>query len=330
MIRATLLSLLVSFPLFAVDFTVTPSSGPTAGGTEVTIKGEFGAWPYTVLFDGAAAKSTTLVDSHTIVAVTPTHFPGTTRVVVFEYDFGIDTGKSFTFVGGPPPEYERILVPLLTPPVQGAFGSEFHTELRAHNASNSDVWVTGIARICIISPCPLPSTVIGPGADLGDFELSGTPGRFLYVPVAQAPYLSFNLRVRDVTRQALNFGTEIPVVHERELSGDAITLLGVPTDPRYRNTLRIYGSQQTFLNVRFTDGVESFDRGITLQAGRHSFEPAYAMIGDFPVFASGAQTITVKIEAPPTLGPLPPVPVWAFISVTNNETQVITTITPQR
>jgi hypothetical protein len=237
--------------------------------------------------------------------------------------------SSSLFAADPFPN-ERILVPLLTPPVHGAFGSEFHTRLGIYNHFENPIDVVGIAPPCILSACPTPRTTIEPDSELGDIELSGAPGRFIYVLASQAKHLSFHLRVHDVTRAALNLGTEIPVVRERELTTGTISLVAVPAGSRFRNTLRIYATASTFLWVSFTDGVEKFQRTVTLAPGRDGFEPAFAMVSDFPTFASGAQLVTVTIEPPPTANPLPQPPYWAFISVTNNETQAITTITPQR
>lgn len=326
--------LTLSTALHAAGFTVTPASGPAAGGTEVTIKGDFGDWPYSVIFDGTPAVSTTKIDAHTLVAVTPAHLPGLTRVLVFEYDLFLDTGATFTFTGEVPQSFERILVPLLTPPVKGAFGSEFHTELTAYNGSGQAVPVYGIRPFCVVGICEqrhhsFPS-VVNPGRGLESYEPSGAPGRFLYVPAGQARHLALNLRVHDVTRSSLNFGTEIPVVRAQEVTNDRITLPGVPTDPRFRNTLRIYGTNVAFLSVSFTDGQETFHRSVVLADSRDLFEPEYLSISDFPVFASGAATMRVTVEGPPPVLPVFSGPFWAFISVTNNDTQIITTITPQR
>ena len=67
---------------------------------------------------------------------------------------------------------------------------------------------------------------------------------------------------------------------------------------------------------------------VQLQPGKNIFEPAYAQFTDFPVPVDprSTSTIQVTIEQPQDIiaGP----PMWAFITVTNNETQQITTITP--
>ena len=49
--KRLLLLLALALPLFAqTQYTITPNRGPVTGGTEVTIKGEFGQWPYGVIF----------------------------------------------------------------------------------------------------------------------------------------------------------------------------------------------------------------------------------------------------------------------------------------
>src|ERR1043165_1205738 len=87
------------------QYTITPARGPVAGGTEVTIHGEFGFGIYGVIFGGVSVAATK-VDEHTLVATTPPHLPGTVKVAVFEYDIGIDTGQDFTFEGAAEPAFE--------------------------------------------------------------------------------------------------------------------------------------------------------------------------------------------------------------------------------
>ena len=98
-----------------------------------------------------------------------------------------------------------------------------------------------------------------------------------------------NLRVRDVTREGLNFGTEIPVVRAREFRSSRVTLIGVPADSRFRNTLRVYATGLTDLIVTFSNGTLRVERYVTMQHSRDPFDPAYATIGDFPVFAGQAE-----------------------------------------
>jgi len=223
---------------------------------------------------------------------------------------------------------ERILLPIFTRPVFGAFGSEFHTDLRIRNDANHSVLLQGLDGGCtVLCPVPPPAFELGAGQEARpeDFVLDGTPGRFISVAAEDVPALSMNLRVHDVSRSALNFGTEMPIVREDDFFINRIVLLGVPTDPRFRNTLRIYTAFPTSLIVRVGDGpaVE-----VHVTGGGTDFEPAYAAFTNFPV---NAGTVRVTVEVDPSIVTLLPieVPMWAFMTVTNNETQAITTITPQ-
>ena len=138
-----------------------------------------------------------------------------------------------------------------------------------------------------------------------------------------------NLRVTDVTRQATSHGVEIPVVHRNDFTEDRLALLDVPIDPRFRNTLRIYSLQRGEVLVNLQIGEEG--RQIWLQPGANWFEPAYASFTDFPLphqLPAGESTIRVLVMAPRNGPDLPGTLIWAFITVTNNETQQITTITP--
>lgn len=236
---------------------------------------------------------------------------------------------AFSAFSDEPLPRERYLLPVFVPPIPGAYGSEFRTELRGLNTSadpNAIIEVWGIEIVCRYTP-PIcnwlgePMVFLQPapaGADLIDYGLfqTGTPGRFIEVPEEQADDLSMTLRVYDTSRSAENFGTEIPIVRAGEFRSRAFALAGVPLDPRFRNTLRLYANAATTVQVKI--GSETHE--IALRAGEHVFDPAYAQFTRFP---AGTGTTNV-IVTPAENGPA----VWGFVSVTNNDTQHITTITP--
>ena len=323
------LTLLIALAVSADEpqYTISPSSGPAAGGTTVTIRGQFGTWPYFVVFDGVDAQSTTRIDENTLQAVTPAHQPGIARVLIFEYDIYIDPGLTFEFTGEA--SREQYLLPVFIEPVQGAYGSEFRTELQGLNTSadpNKEIAIWGLETPCRTTP-PVCNWLVEPmvflppvpvGGGLSDFYLyrTGSPGRFIEVPHDQKDDLSLTLRVYDTSRSAENFGTEIPIVRRSEFRRNAFALSGVPLDPRFRNTLRLYATGATTVQVKIGTAVHE----LPLPAGQHVFDPAYAQWTAFP---TGTGTTNVIIT-PEANGPA----VWGFISVTNNETQHITTITP--
>lgn len=77
------------FTFVASKLTVTsvlPTSGPTAGGTTVTIQGTGFVVGAVVLFDGVAANTVTVISEKVLTAVTPAHALGLARVVVMTPD----------------------------------------------------------------------------------------------------------------------------------------------------------------------------------------------------------------------------------------------------
>lgn len=308
---------------------VSPAVSPVAGNVQVTIKGTGFTADARVTFGGLLALNRTVLDEGTIVARTPPHLPGKTYVGVQQQNGAV--AFDFTFTGDPSTAFERFLVPVFVPPVKGRFGSEFRTELRLWNGSEVDrLQIFGLQYPCLIL-CPQPNLrdvpiELEPGARASgeEFEPLGNPGLFIYT--RKGGILGSFLRVYDVSRQAANYGAEIRLVHEREFKNASPLLFpGVPIDPRFRITLRIYSPGQSGALVSI-NGDEP--RPIEL-FGPTLFQPAYAVFTDFPV---GSGVIDVSVWPPMTpVGPSPPIyppPIWAFITITNNDTQQITTMHP--
>jgi hypothetical protein len=242
--------------------------------------------------------------------------------------------NGYNYVGDAASGFDAILFPIFLPPVQGAFGSEFHTTARvASRGEQIDLY--GVDRACLIADSPRTPSVpfkIGLNEDQLITACSRSVGRMFYVAEGRGTDLVANLRVTDVSRQNASHGVEIPVVRDDDFTVEKIVLLGVPIDARFRNTLRVYGmpGQGTGYARVVINGVT---HPIALNWSGDMFEPMVATFTDFPrpdQLPAGQKTITVTIELPPS-GPVAlvgPTPIWAFVSVTNNETQEITTITP--
>lgn len=350
----SLAALLLATSLHAdpVITSVTPNQGPVAGGTTVIIRGSgFSTQCITcsppfatpdVWFLETPAASVTFIDDKTLEAVTPPHLPMTVPVRVQQYD-GSQPARlenAFTFTGEPESGFDPILFPIFTPPVHGAFGSEFHTRARIWNealfaGNGTSVPLYGVDTFCyLIDPPPDPHVpfYLQPSGLEHQMlpDCSTTTGRVFWVPKGMDT-LAANLRVTDVTRQATSHGVEIPVVHRDDFREQRISLLGVPIDARFRNTLRIYSLARGEVMVNVQAGNELHQ--LFLQQGENVFEPAYAQFSDFPLpseLPRGESTIRVTVDVPRGPGgvTIPGTPIWAFITVTNNDTQEITTITP--
>lgn len=345
LIACAMLSLPVAAAVTPVVSSVTPASGPAAGGTDVVIHGSgfttscppnvdfcSSAEPV-VWFGGITAAASHFVDASTINATTPLHLPGNTGVSVCEFEGCTTLSNGFNFTGDISDAFERMLIPVLLPPIPGLFGSSFVTTLKLFNGSaTANVQVYGLS-----TPCP--GILCGPvnlyevpfvvyrksSSDEAYVTYDGNPGRIVYYPKAQAGDLAAGLRVWDTSRTSITIGTEVPLIREHAFHSDTIALLGAPVDYRFRNKLRIYSASPDQTQVKVTLGTASFV--ITLRAGSSIFEPAYADFDGFPsTQGDGPPSVGLRVLVEPLV---PGTRIWAFISATNNESQQITTITPQ-
>jgi hypothetical protein len=331
---------------------VTPNSGPPEGGTTVVIRGTgfsnnciICSPPFanpSVYFDGNRATNVEYIDSTTLEAVTPAHLPGPVSVHVSQLD-GSDP-DSFTFADGFTYEgqvldaYDPVLFPIFLPPVFGQSGSEFRTTAEFWNKSDHPVTFFGFDTSCTLIDPPLypemPFTLQARQQQALYLwpECSQFTGHLFYVPKGDHS-LAASLRVWEVSRQSENHGVEIPVVQRQDFDEQAIALVGVPTDPKFRVMLRIYGLNQGSQVVNVSFGGRQVR--VPMYWSNSDFVPSYTDFSDFTPEAGNApfpEKLNVLVEVPrgPDGAVIPGTPIWAFITVTNNETQQITTITPQQ
>lgn len=233
-------------------------------------------------------------------------------------------------------ETERVLLPIFSLPVFGAHGSQFHTELYIGNPGTTPVTIHNLDEICkgACPGIPLPEgpVELAPGAQLtpNDILPTGNPGRFLVLEGEDVDPISMNLRVRNISENAVDYGAEIPVVRESEFRINEIVFYGVPSDPNFRNMLRIYSHApvDTLVYVEHEFVQDPLPVRVRLTGVTDVLDPAY---GVFTAFPKQVGAVTVRIVADPDFVSLLPIeiPLWAFISVTNNTTNAISTITPQ-
>ena len=346
----------ISFPVREADveFEILPSSGPAAGGYEVTILGQFGECTVTppcpvpeVLFDGVPSPSVRDIPGG-VVATVPPHAEGTADVELRTRDgMPLETISSGFFYFAPASEpHPAAFKPFLLPVFfegPGARESDWTTDAWVFNRGEAPVAPLNAATILLCpadaDPCqsefpPHETLQIQHGADRRD------RGLILYVPRSQAEDLELSLHIRDLSRQSESAGTEIPVVSEEDLQEDFVQLLNIPVDSRFRQTLRIFsvdGDSGARVQIQaFPMSGESRNLGLvvmTLEGGEecadeicHPLEPATAVLNDFrSAFPDIGETERVRLDIRPVDEALR---LWAFVSVTNNDTQQVTTVTP--
>lgn len=329
---------------------VTPSQGPASGGWAVVIQGtgfsnncDICSPPFAtpeVYFGSTRSESVIFFDEFGLQAIAPPHVAGTVSVTVTQ-----NTGQesftlpnAFTYVDDLYDAFDPILFPIFSPPVHGQGGSEFRTTATAWNKGTQTATLYGVDGGCAFDPPvspKMPFRLTPGGLEQNLFpECSETAGRLFFVPKGDTS-LATSLRVWEVTRQEENHGVEIPVVRRKDFSEEPIALLSVPNDPKFRLTLRIYGLNRGVETVTLfvigEDGqVRDFEQ-IPLLHTDDPFHPSYAVFTDFPDPATiddDKLIVLVGIARGPGDVVTPPTPLWAFITATNNETQHITTITP--
>lgn len=324
--------------LLSISITsVTPSSGPVTGGTAVIIRGSgFAPCPPSpqvcgyVTFGYFNALSFRIIDSQTIEAVTPLAFPGPVTVNVVLTGGSTFMPNGFTYTGEISDAFETILLPVFMPAVSGSFGSQFLTFFSIWNTAPPDIPVFSFAPLpCQLSACVTPEGLFPlvmkarASAPMSAFQFDGDPGRLIYIPKGAFDRIAASLRVADVSRSLQTFGTRLPIVPEREFRSDFLALIDVPTSASFRNTLRVYSlDPETSVHIRVISSDSTrigSEMDIDLRDPIDMFHPGYAQVSDLVTFFGG------RIELEPRA---PGKRIWAFASVTNNDTQQITVIAP--
>ncbi|HYC90613.1 MAG TPA: IPT/TIG domain-containing protein [Thermoanaerobaculia bacterium] len=353
-----LLSVLVLFTTLAAFAQQTPivtdlqpNQGPSDGGTLVVVRGDHLSTkvvcilpcPPRVQFGDVTVDAVEESDER-LVVTTPAHAPGVVDVTVFipgEEPFLLKNG--FTFVGDGDEAYEQVLLPIyLKELVPGANGSQWRTDFRIRNHGTEAVllapWECPPNMAC--PPVfPLTHTLLPNRTLHNPQDFSSRPGanpsRLLYVSKPDA--VSMSLRVGDVSRSTLNAGTDLPIVRPHELLRGTAQLFDVPLDAQsFRILLRVYDLAYTKADfeVRLYDERREDEpvhvtllTATTPQQGAFRSEAAYAQLDITDLLKlRKAWPATARIEILPRT---PGSRYWAFVSLTNNQTQLVTLVTPQ-
>lgn len=250
-----------------------------------------------------------------------------------------------TVASGASAQVERLLIPFNTPePVQGAHGALWVAELAILNRNDHPTVISSYVTLT----CPLPTcfSLTPPGITFYPSLGHGTllRGRFLRLSPADADKVVVQLRARDLSRQADDWGAEVPTVRETKAPIGMFNLLDVPMDANYRVMLRFYHFANDALiqaRVRYfatptsvydplRHEVESdrllTEEMVTFIPGTEG-DPGYAeltALADRHPSLLQAERIRVEVEALS-----PDVRIWGFATITNNETQHVTIISAQ-
>jgi hypothetical protein len=228
--------------------------------------------------------------------------------------------------------FDRILIPVLSSG-PGAFGSHWRTDVWVENANEHDVMFFRSPFQAGACASPLGCPVVLPAGDEQRLDFGQWPnGVYVFPPRGSAEHLRVNALVRDLSRQSEALGTEIPMVRENDFR-NRVVLLNVPSDSRFRVALRIYAHPvakplHVPLRIFRMNGEQPVvDRTVTLLLPANpSYEPMNFTFGDIltQLGIPSADPMWIEIGGGSFTGDI-----WAFASITNNETQHVTVISPQ-
>ncbi len=244
-------------------------------------------------------------------------------------------------------DYEKVLVTVfLQGPLPGRFGSLWATEAWMRNNAAEPIDIQQYDFSCPVPECP-PTPATPPGISFRPKLASSPPGlqgHFLFVDRRFAPDVAISVRLRDLSRQSMTWGTEVPVVREGEFRTKNLTLLDIPTGDGFRQVLRVYdldGSRIEQVNIRvyrldptvvvpFSAQADTLlgERLMSFQIAGPNFSPiypGYVEVSDLTAIGPLSGTERVRIDIEPVT---PGLRYWAFVAVVNNDTQHLTVISP--
>jgi hypothetical protein len=245
--------------------------------------------------------------------------------------------------------FERLLFPLVVEQHPGAYGTIWSTEAVVRNEGDVplDMFTSECDFRCPFSGCLiffcLPFRATPPHSRFQDDLLKGAigvvgnPASLLYIPAGTGGQVFASLRLIEESRRANEFGIEIPVIRESELYSATLWLVDVPMPAGGRTHVRFYGVEsatgEAQVRVRAypsTATAATLDEIVTLfyetpkPGDYRPTQPSYSIFLLPPELTTDAQPLRVRVDAI-----TPGLKFWAMASVTGNETQHVTLVTPQ-
>jgi hypothetical protein len=319
-------------------FTVAPAFG--AGGTRVLIEGLRGCerepCPVPVVrFGGEEAYDLQVTDRGDLTVTTPgvagqvdvtIEIGGVTQMLPGGYVGGASSNRPDLAL------MEKVLLPLNFRG-QGAQGADWRTETVVRSdapisvATEPLIWSTqSIPHPPILQP--LPPDV---HAEFPEEQVEG--GVYFFVPRGLEKWLTYTSHVLDRSRSTTDRGTELPVVRVEDTAA-VIRLMDVPVGPLFRARLRIYDFDTVAnreVDVLITKRNGTAVRLLAILRVPPCVTPPCTMyrspfvaydLSSIPELANAGEVdITLRAETNDAR-------LWAFVSVSNNETQRVTLYTP--
>lgn len=238
--------------------------------------------------------------------------------------------------------WQRILLPLIDAEAPGANGALWRTDVSMLilGEETPEIHPTACEVFLECFPYNPPLRRQFDALQSGFNVSSGAGGQFIYVRAEDASRVRFNSRVYDSSRFQNTAGSEVPVVREPLFHTDSISLLNIPISSQYRHTLRIYDADarngaRVAIRIYAADDDQPRvavtrtlfvpDNNFSTTSALLPVRPAYAQLDPMDLLTElDFRVMRIEVE-PLDAGSR----IWAFASITNNETNHVTVITPQ-
>ncbi|HJW94263.1 MAG TPA: IPT/TIG domain-containing protein, partial [Thermoanaerobaculia bacterium] len=313
------------------NLSCSPNYSVPEGGVEVTIQtNNFHRFKAPqVFFGGVSSPRVTLVDPDHVKAVAPAHATGVVDVMIIDGDVVLHSFLPFAYT----PELEEILIPIAFQPIEANYGTRWVSEISVYNDSDDTVPVD--PELCFFiglwSDCSARARRVPPHSSLRiepQSNRADTPAMFLRPPADHADRLHLTVRLRETSRDPDGPGLEIPVVRSHDFQRKRVVLPSVPVSPHFRSTLRVY-TRSDFVRVKVTDNTTG---ELLKEWSARRFYPSdsdpFGTV-TIPGVLEAAEVRShdrVRIEVESVFIPLP---VWAMLTLTDNESQRVQIFTPQ-
>jgi hypothetical protein len=282
----------------------------------IDLRGLEVAYPptYTLTIGGVDATFASHYElSGDIMVKAPPHAAGDVDLVLTIEGKVIAASRAFTYYDPnaevDPFTFEPILFPIAYNG-PGQFGAEWKTENVLAPSFDSALVLHSPSSCGACNPdTPTRLTETGPA------------GVLLWALRGSADDLGAASRISDGSRTALTAGTEVHVVRERDLQDHMVRLINVPTAVNSRALLRVWTLGQAPYPPRVAIAGHALASGFPIVQGDLTFwsvDITSALAG-----VSGSSGVNVEVTS---LSPA--ARIWALVSITNNDTQQVTLISP--
>jgi hypothetical protein len=316
------------------DFHFYPGRTEPQGGAEIQIYANSNSYlrftdPPQVFFGDVPSPRVTLVGNYQATAVAPAHAIGVVPVTLRYNGALLKSIGQFVFE----PTVEEVIIPIAFKPIDAAFGTRWVSDISVFNDSDDAVAIEpelcsslGRTFVCdhpIRRVPPRSSMRIEPRSANADY-----PEMILLPPADHAGNLHFTVRLRETSRDPDGPGIEIPVLRTRDFQRQQVWLPSIPTSTRFRATLRVFSIAEV-INVRVRDDATGELLSERQATRYHPTDCCSFGTQTFSDLLESALVRThdkVRIEVESVREHWP---VWAMVTLTDNESQRVQIFTPQ-